>query len=64
MIREKELHLVCKNYTLKGVQKPVKENPYKVAGVILRVNYHVTACVWRNEHVVRNGADREAKPFI
>lgn len=37
MIREKELHLVCKNYTLKGVQKPVKENPYKVAGVILRV---------------------------
>lgn len=33
--REKELHQVCKNYPLKGVQKPVKESPDKVAGVIL-----------------------------
>lgn len=33
--REKELHQVYKNYTLKGMQKPVKDNPYKVAGVIL-----------------------------
>jgi len=32
---EEELYETCKKYTLKGGQKPIKENPYKVAGVIL-----------------------------